>query len=106
MKIIIKQKTQGTGNIHDLASDEHDRVLHLPRGKYYIVLLPAYYGGRGYSTHATEELAAQEAQLLQKLYPKVIIKVIDGDLNVYVAEWGKLWAQPDVNVNAKIETEE
>lgn len=57
----IKQKMSGTGSIHDIESDQYDREIRFPAGAIYAVVLASYYGGRGYSTHRTEEAAIRAA---------------------------------------------
>lgn len=64
MRIIISQKMSGTGSIHDLADQHRERVIK-GRGKYAVVLA-AFYGGRGYTTHATEGAAIRQAKKLRK----------------------------------------
>lgn len=60
MKIYtIKQRMGGTGSIHDLASQYYDRDIRFPKGFKYAVVLAAYYGGRGYTVHRTEEAACR-----------------------------------------------
>lgn len=53
----IPQKMSGTGSIHDIASDMFDRDIVFPAGCKYAVVLASYYGGKGYTTHKTEEAA-------------------------------------------------
>lgn len=53
----IPQKMSGTGSIHDIASDQYDREIHFAPGCRFAVVLAAYYGGKGYTTHRTEEAA-------------------------------------------------
>lgn len=64
MKFIIKKKQSNTGTIHDLASDMVDRVIE-GRGKYAVVLA-AYYGGKGYTTHETAEATIKAAREVAK----------------------------------------
>jgi phage protein U len=64
MKYIIKKKQSNTGSIHDLASDQRDRVIE-GRGKYAVVLA-AYYGGKGYTTHETAEATIKAARQVAK----------------------------------------
>lgn len=71
-KYIIAQKMDGTGSIHDLASDQYDRVIKFRAGCYYAVVLASYYGGRGYTTHKTLA-AAMRASGKLKDYSRVII---------------------------------
>lgn len=64
MRIVIPQKMSNTGSIHDLANQHHERLIK-GRGKYAVVLA-AFYGGRGYTTHATEGSAIRQAKKLRK----------------------------------------
>ena len=73
-KVIIPQKMSGTGSIHDLASQHGSREIRFPKGSQYAVVLASYYGGRGYTTHATEE-AAIRADVRQREYSHQIIGV-------------------------------
>ena len=59
---IIPQKMSGTGSIHDIASDLFDREIVFAPGCKYAVVLAAYYGGKGYSTHKSEEAAVAAAR--------------------------------------------
>jgi len=54
---IIPQKMSGTGSIHDIASDQYDREIRFASGCKYAVVLAAYYGGKGYTTHHTDKAA-------------------------------------------------
>ena len=51
----IEQKMSGTGTIHDIASDQYDRDIVFAARCKYAVVEAAYYGGKGYTTHRTEE---------------------------------------------------
>jgi len=64
--IIIASKQSNTGSIHDLASDTMDRVIKIPASAGYIIILAAYYGGKGYSTHSTAEAAVKKVKNLRK----------------------------------------
>jgi len=57
----IEQKMSGTGSIHDIASDNFDRDINFPKGSKYAVVLAAYYGGKGYTTHKTETAAIEQS---------------------------------------------
>lgn len=94
-KVIIPQKMSGTGTIHDLASQHCDRIIEFPRGAKYAIVLAAYYGGRGYTTHKTEE-AAIAADKRNREFSRQIIGVdgctyrvdIDGQgYDILVREW-------------------
>lgn len=58
-KVIIPQKMSGTGTIHDIASQHYDREIKFPKGAKFAVVLASYYGGKGYTTHASEEATIQ-----------------------------------------------
>lgn len=81
-KVIIPQKQSGSGSIHDLASQNSDRVIEFPKGSEYAVVLAAYYGGRGYTTHRTEE-AAIAADKRNQDYSR---QIIDTDGQCYDVE--------------------
>jgi len=63
---IIPQKQSNSGSIHDLNSDMCDRLIAVPASASHIVILAAYYGGRGYTTHASAEAAAKKCRSLKK----------------------------------------
>ena len=75
----IPQKMSGTGSIHDLASDLADRNIVFAPDCIYAVVLAAYYGGRGYTTHRTDE-AAIAASNKNKDHSH---RIIDADGNEY-----------------------
>ena len=62
MTYIIRQKASGSGSIHDIASDQFDREIHFGPGCVFAVVLAAYYGGKGYTTHKTEQTAIRAAK--------------------------------------------
>jgi len=68
----IPAKMSGTGSIHDIASDMYDRDIVFANGCIYAVVLAAYYGGKGYTTHKTE-CAAIAAAKRQEEYSMAII---------------------------------
>lgn len=72
-KVIIPQKMSGTGSIHDIASQQ-DREIKFPKGSQFAVVLASYYGGKGYTTHATESATIQ-ADRRQNDYSRQIIGV-------------------------------
>ena len=65
-------KMSGTGTIHDLESDKFDREIKFPKGHKYAVVLAAYYGGKGYTTHRTLDAAERESKK-QSNYSRAII---------------------------------
>jgi hypothetical protein len=73
-KVIIPQKMSGTGTIHDIASQHYDREIKFPKGAKFAVVLASYYGGRGYTTHASESATIQ-ADRRQKEFSRQIIGV-------------------------------
>ena len=83
MKVVIKKKMSGTGSIHDLNNEHTDRVI-VGRGKFAVVLA-AYYGGKGYTTHLTEEAAIKRARLLGRKQYSYQILDADGDI-CYICE--------------------
>ena len=80
MKIYtIEEKMSGTGNIHDLASEQCDREIRFRAGTKYAVVLAAFFGDH-YTTHKTARTAAR---MSNKTYYSH--KIIDADGNRYVA---------------------
>ena len=63
--LTIPQKQSNTGSIHDLNSDTHDRVIPVTEGTTHVIILAAYYGGRGYSAHKSAESAAAKMRALR-----------------------------------------
>lgn len=82
----IRRKMSGTGNIHDIASDLDDRDIRFAAGCKYAVVLSAYYGGKGYTTHKTEEAAAAQARRLGD-YSYQIIDTEGSRYSVYRDYW-------------------
>lgn len=75
----IEQKPSGTGSIHDISSDLFDREIVFHADCSYAVVDAAYYGGKGYTTHKTQESTAK-ASHRNRDYTHVII---DADGNEY-----------------------
>jgi hypothetical protein len=75
MKYVIKKKQSNTGTIHDIASDQVDRIIE-GRGNFAVVEA-AYYGGKGYTTHASEAGAIKQAQKLSR--DGYSFQIIDAD---------------------------
>lgn len=73
-KVIIPQKMSGTGSIHDIASQHYDREIKFPKGTKFAVVLADYYGGKGYTTHASESATIQ-ADKRQSEFSREIIGV-------------------------------
>lgn len=55
--LTIPQKMSNSGSIHDIASDQYDRVIRFRKPTRFAVVLASYYGDH-YTTHATEEATA------------------------------------------------
>lgn len=60
----IEQRESGTGSIHDIASSDYDREIRFPKGSVYAVVLAAYYGGKGYTTHRSMATAIMSSERL------------------------------------------
>lgn len=71
-KVIIPQKQSNTGSIHDIASQHYDREIKFPKGAKYAVVLASYYGGKGYTTHATESATIQADKRLCEYSRQII----------------------------------
>ena len=82
----IPQKMSGTGSIHDIASENFDREIVFASGCKYAVVLASYYGGKGYTTHKTEE-ATIAASNRNRDYSRTII---DAAGNEYLVNHDKL----------------
>jgi len=81
----INQKTSGTGSIHDLASDLMDRDIKFPAGSKYAVVLAAYYGGKGYTTHKTAGATIRQSNISNYSH-----SIIDADGNGYGVNYDRL----------------
>lgn len=68
----IPKKMSGTGSIHDIASDLYARDIVFGNGCRFAVVLASYYGGKGYTTHRTEQ-ATIAASRKVKEYSHAII---------------------------------
>ncbi len=75
----IPSKLSNTGSIHDIASEHGDRVIQFAPGCKYAVVRASYYGGKGYSTHKTDQAAAK-ASNGQGNYSH---NIIDSEGNLY-----------------------
>jgi len=78
----IPQKMSNSGSIHDIASDMRDRPIYFAADCKYAVVLAAYYGGKGYTTHRTAE-AAVAASRRNRDYSH---EIIDEAGNQYMVE--------------------
>ena len=73
MKVLtIPQKMSNSGSIHDLESDLYDRKIRFRAGTKYAVVLAAYYGGHGYTTHKTPEATIRQSQKLANWSHRII----------------------------------
>ena len=79
MRYVIRKKQSNTGSIHDIASDQFDRVIE-GRGKFAVVEA-AYYGGKGYTTHTSAASAIEQARKLAK--QGYSYQIIDGNGSRY-----------------------
>lgn len=68
----IEQKMSGTGTIHDIESDLYDRDIRFRDGENFAVVLAAYYGGSGYTTHNTAEAAIKQSGRVQDYSHQII----------------------------------
>ncbi len=73
-RLIIPQKMSNSGSIHDIASDQYDRIVYFRSPTKYVVILAAYYGDI-HTTHSTEALAIQAA----KRHGDYSLSIIDYD---------------------------
>ena len=88
----IPQKMSGTGSIHDVASGLYDRDIIFAPGCTYAVVLAAYYGGKGYTTHRTPEAAIAASRKVGD-YSHIIVDVAGNRLE---PDWsGDLVALPE-----------
>ncbi len=78
---IIKQKMSNSGSIHDIASNMYDREIKFNGDTQYAVVLASYYGGKGYTTHCTQESACRMAHK-RRGYS---YEIIDTNGRMYVA---------------------
>jgi len=57
----IPMNTSGNASIHDIASQDQDRVITFAKDCRFAVVDADYYGGKGYTTHKTEAAAVKAA---------------------------------------------
>ena len=77
--LTIPQKMSNSGSIHDIASDQFDRRIVFGKGCKYAVILASYYGGKGYTTHRTED-AAVKAYRATKGYSRCVLNAQGNEL--------------------------
>jgi hypothetical protein len=77
-QLVITRKMSGTGSVHDLASDQYDRVVLLNKRTQNIVILPAFYNAAP-TLHNTFNGALREVKKLvrQGYAPTVIDRAGD-----------------------------
>jgi len=81
----IKKKQSSSGSIHDLASDTKDRDIIFRDGCVYAVVTASFYGGKGYTTHKTQDAAISASRRLTKLgYSHEIIDSSGCSYDVYI----------------------
>lgn len=68
----ISRKMSGTGTIHDIASDLFDRDINFRKDCKYAVVLAAFYGGKGYTTHRTAQATIAQANRMSEYSYKII----------------------------------
>lgn len=91
MKIYtIPKKQSGTGSIHDLASQHHDREIRFSGKQRYAVALAAFYvensSAPGYTTHETEASTMRQARKMNNYS----LQIIDADGNHYTINGNEL----------------
>ena len=67
----IKEKPSNTGSIHDLASDQYDRVIKFPKGAIYAVILASFYGDQ-YTTHQSEAATIRASEQAAEYSHRII----------------------------------
>ncbi len=87
-RLTITRKMSGAGSIYDLASDQFDRTIKFAPQCVYAIVLPAYYGGKGYTTHKTEQTTIKAAHKLQR--QGYAYNILDLDGNSYDVAYDKL----------------
>jgi len=80
----IQAKESGIGTIHDIQGC-YDREIRFRSGCKYAVVLAAYYGGKGYTTHMTENETIQQSAKCNCSH-----EIIDSDGNGYEINVNKL----------------
>ena len=81
IKYTIPQKQSGTGSIYDIASEHCDREIKFIRGANFAVVLPVYYGGKGYTTHQTWGATIKQSNYLTA--SRIYHEIIDPNGNMY-----------------------
>lgn len=75
----IPQKMSNTGSIHDIESEMFPREIQFRAGCKYAVVLASYYGGKGYTTHRTQDAAIRAARRNESYS----LRILDVDGNYY-----------------------
>ena len=84
--LLLNQKMSNVGSIHDIESDMFEREIQFPSGCKYAVILAAYYGGKGYTTHRTKETTIKKS-IADRKYSH---QILDYDGNHYDNVYGEL----------------
>ena len=84
--LTITSKMSNSGSIHDMASDMCDRDIEFRGSAKFAVVLSAYYGGKGYTTHKTERAAAATARANHEYS----LMILDCNGNRYDEYYGEL----------------
>ena len=69
-----------------MVSGQQDRDIKFPAGSKYAVVLAAYYGGKGYTTHKTAGATIKQANRLTDYS----LSIIDADGNLYGVNYDRL----------------
>lgn len=88
MKTLTINKSE-SGSIYDIADQNCDRDIMFPENAKYAVILPSYYGGRGYTTHRTRDAAISQYQkLINGEYKGIVF--MDSDGHEYELNYNRL----------------
>jgi hypothetical protein len=85
-RLTIPKKQSGTGSIHDIASDQLDRIIDFRSGYYYAVVPASHYRGMSHTVHQTGQAAIKKSHELKDYSHKII----DSDGNEYTDNDGLL----------------
>lgn len=81
-KFIISKKTDGTGSIHDLASEHFDRVIKVKANYNYFLVFAAYYG-RGSLFFTSEDRLIKEYKRLNEMGYSFKVFNADGQVLIF-----------------------
>ena len=85
MTYIIRQ--QESASVYEIASNIMDRKIHFGPGCVFAVVLAAYYGGKGYTTHKTEQTAIRAAKKVSAAYSYEIIDTTGARYSIVADAW-------------------